>query len=310
MSLAGKFFYHAVHKPWAELRDLWHDGGPQERHRTAVGREELRAAAARLRVPALAPEAQPLHVEVLTGARFWDLTAFCLHSLRAQSGRPIAAILHDDGSLVGEPAERLLTLFPEARVRSQAELRAQLETHLPPNRFPALHDRWLHYPNIRKLTDPHLAGMDWKLVMDSDLLFFRRPDFLLAWHDAPDRPLHAVDCETSYGYPRPLMEQLAGAPLMELVNVGLCGLDSRTLDWGWLEHVCHRLLAVHGPHYYLEQALVAMLLAGQVCAVAPRQDYVTRPLRVEALACRAVMHHYVAATKRWHFQHNWRRFAP
>ena len=59
--------------------------------------------------------------------------------------------------------------------------------------------------------------------------------------------------------------------------------------------------------YYLEQALVAMLAARSNCAVAPAADYVTWPRPPEATECRAVMHHYVAGSKRWYFQHNWRR---
>jgi CheY-like chemotaxis protein len=62
-------------------------------------------------------------------------------------------------------------------------------------------------------------------------------------------------------------------------------------------------------NYYLEQALVAMMLAGQSCAVAPADDYVTKPVFPEAETCQAVMHHYVANSKRWYFQHNWRKVA-
>ena len=59
-------------------------------------------------------------------------------------------------------------------------------------------------------------------------------------------------------------------------------------------------------YVYLEQALVAMLVAGQRCAVAPGDDYLTCPQPPEATACGAVMHHYVAESKRWYFQRNWR----
>lgn len=58
--------------------------------------------------------------------------------------------------------------------------------------------------------------------------------------------------------------------------------------------------------YYLEQALIAMLVAGRPCAIAPVADYVTLPKPPEAHACKAVMHHYVAHSKRWYFQQNWR----
>jgi hypothetical protein len=169
-----------------------------------------------------------------------------------------------------------------------------------------LRERWANYPNIRKLIDVHIGNAGWRLVLDSDLLFFRRPTFLLEWLGRPDRPLHAVDIETSYGYSRPLLVSLSGAPLAELVNVGLTGLRSDLIDWDRIEFWCKRLIDAEGPHYYLEQALIAMMLAGGACAVAPAEDYVTLPLQPEASECRAVMHHYVAESKRWYFQRNWR----
>ena len=216
-------------------------------------------------------------------------------------------MIYDDGSLSGEFRAPLARLFPAARFVDRSETTARLDEILPVARFPALRERWLNYPNIRKLTDPHLGSRGWKLVLDSDLLFFHRPEFLLNWLESPVRPLHAVDCETSYGYSRPLMDELAGAPVADLVNVGLTGLNSSDLDWDRLEHWCGTLIAREHTSYYLEQALIAMLVAGRPCAIAPAADYVTLPEPPEAHDCRAVMHHYVAQAKRWYFQDNWRR---
>jgi hypothetical protein len=141
-------------------------------------------------------------------------------------------------------------------------------------------------------------------------LFFRRPNVLLEWLAEPKRPLHAVDCQESYGYSRPLMEQLAGAPIPERVNVGLCGLRGNDLDWEEMEAWCASLIAREKTSYYLEQALVAMFVARrQPCTVAPASDYITRPDRDEVIAPQAVMHHYVAASKRWYFRYGWRHVA-
>jgi hypothetical protein len=214
-------------------------------------------------------------------------------------------VIYDDGSLTADFRAPLARLFPTARFVGRDETVARLDAHLPAARFPALRERWLNYPNLRKLTDPHLGSTGWKLVLDSDLLFFHRPGFLLDWLDAPTQPLHAVDCETSYGYSRPLMNELAGAPVADLVNVGLTGLNSSGLDWERLEHWCATLIVREQTSYYLEQALIAMLVAGRPCAIAPAADYVTLPEPPEATACRAVMHHYVAHSKRWYFQRNW-----
>jgi hypothetical protein len=304
----GKLALALWHQPIGRIRDSLRNGGPWQERRTERGRLEMEAAALTL-PPLLASPGRPLELHLLTGRRFWYQTAFCLWTLARHAGRPLAPVIYDDGSLTDEFRVPLARLFPATRFVPHSETIARLDEHLPDARFPALRERWLNYPNIRKLTDPHIGRTGWKLVLDSDLLFFRRPEFLLNWLDAPGRPLHAVDCETSYGYSRPLMNELAGAPVADLLNVGLTGLDSREIDWEKLEHWCRTLIAREHTSYYLEQALIAMLVAGRSCAIAPACDYVTLPQPPEVHDCRAVMHHYVAHSKRWYFQHNW-RLAP
>lgn len=301
----GQFLLRYFHTPVNRLRDSLRNGGPWQERRTERGQREMEEAARTLaELPA--GSGAPVEVHLLTGRHFWYQTAFCLWTFARQAGRPLAPRIYDDGTLAEGFREPLQRIFPSARFVSRAEIEQRLETFLPAAKFPVLRERWLNYPNLRKLTDPHLGANGWKLVLDSDLLFFRRPDFLLAWLDAPDRPLHAVDCETSYGYSRPLMTSLAGRPVAELVNVGLTGLEGGSLDWERLEHWTRVLIERERTSYYLEQALVALLVAGRDCAVAPPGDYVTLPKVPEAEACRAVMHHYVAGSKRWYFQRNWR----
>lgn len=305
-SFLGRALLHLYHMPVGRMRDSLRAGGPWQQRRTEQGRAAMLAAARQL-PPLPAAAGAPLTLHLLTGKNFWYQTSFCLWTLGRHTGRPLAPVIYDDGSLTPELCDELRRVAPAARFVSQAETIARLDAHLPATRFPTLRERWVNYPNIRKLTDPHAGTNGWKLVIDSDLLFFRRPQFLLDWLDAPDRPLHAVDCETSYGYSRPLLDELAGRPLADLVNVGLTGFNGGELDWERLEHWCRTLIARERTNYYLEQALIAMLVAGRSCAIAPAADYVTMPALPEARDCRAVMHHYVAASKRWYFQYNWQR---
>jgi hypothetical protein len=302
----GRIAYHLWHRPLGWVSDSFREGGPIVRRRTETGRQEMEAAAAEL--PAL-PTSGPSQVAIhlLTGRRFWYQTAFCLWSLSKSSGRAVAPVIYDDGTLDDNVRAPLARIFPLARFIERSDCIRRLDEFLPVSRYPSLRERWTNYPHIRKLIDPHVGGGGWKLVSDSDLLFFRSPDFLLHWVDNPTAPLHAVDCETSYGYSRPLMDRLATRPVADLVNVGLTGLNSGELDWDRIEHWCSELLAREGTHYYLEQALVAMILAGRECSIAPARDYVTLPRKPEVQACQAAMHHYVAESKRWYFQQNWRR---
>lgn len=269
----------------------------------------MEKAAAKLATTRVAPAAGLPDLHFLTGRKFWYQTAFCLHSLQAASGRAFRAVFHDDGTLDPEITGRLGGLFPHAEIRLRAGQETRMADVLPPNRFPFLQDRRRHYPNILKLTEVHAGARGWQLVLDSDMLFFRRPDFLLKWLAAPDRPLHLIDVADAYGYPLPLMAELADAPISHLVNVGLTGLQSESLDWERLEFWCRRLTEAHGTSYYLEQALVAMLVAGRPCTIAPAPDYRLAPDDSECRAPRAVLHHYVANSKRGYFRHAWRHWA-
>lgn len=324
----GRLVYVLYHRPLGLLKTCIREGGPIEQWKTERGRRAMEQAAYGLTAPvtgygsrvkgsensplvtsnsSLESGEKPLEVHVLTGKKFWYQTAFCLWSLAKASGRKVVPHIYDDGSIRTEHAVYFEERFPNAKVVKQEEIVARLDEYLPASKFPRLRERWLHYPNIRKLTDPHAGQAGWKLVIDSDLLFFHPPEMLCRWADVPDRPLHAIDSETAYGYPLEEMSALVGYPLVERLNVGLCGLKSDAIDWDRLEAWCDRMISKHGTHYYLEQALVAMLTAGQECAVLPHEDYVTLPREPEASQCRAVMHHYVSSSKPSYFRNNWRR---
>jgi hypothetical protein len=304
----GRTLYRFYHAPLGRLRRTFAGGGPWQQRRTEQGRWDMEAAVPRLpALPAATAGVVPLALHVLTGKNYWYQTAFCLHSFATHARRPIAPAIHDDGSLTPAQTEVLTRLFPLGAIVRYAETTARLDRLLPRSRHPVLRERWDRYPHIRKLVNPHLGSTGWKLVLDSDLLFFREPALLLSWLDAPAAPLHAVDVRRSYGYSDTLLRSLASAPLADRLNVGLCGLRSDELDWDRIERLCRTLIAAEKTNYFLEQALVAILLAGRACIAAPAADYVTMPARTEARACRAVMHHYSADSKRWYFQTNWRR---
>ena len=301
----GRLAYLLWHRPLAELHRSWREGGPINQLRTRRGRLAM-VAATKLLPPLPPPPPDAPEVCFLTGRRFWYQTAFCFWSLCRHAGRPLRVAFYDDGTIDDPLRTECVRLFPGARLHDARAIAASLDEHLPVARFPALRARRLVYPNLRKLTDVHAGGRGWRLVLDSDMLFFRRPDLLLAWLDAPTRPLHMTDVQDAYGYSRALMETIAGRPIPIRLNVGLCGLRSDELDWDRLETWCRRLQEAEGTSYYQEQALTAMLLAGRECVVAPPEDYVLMPDEDEARRPHAVMHHYVHLSKRGYFRHAWR----
>lgn len=301
----GRLLYLLYHRPKASVQHLLRNRDWGDQWKTRQGEAAMRRAAADMRPPTVASDRPAVQVHLLTGTRFWHQSMFCLWSLAETGRQAVHPVLHDDGSLTATQQAHFRRVFPSVQFNYPASMHECLETHLPRSRFPLLRQRWEEYPHIRKLINPHLGTHGAKLVLDSDLLFFRRADILFDWLAQPDSPLHAVDCETAYGYPLDMMARLAGHTLSPKINVGITGLRSEDIDWERLEHWVIELQATHGSSYLQEQGLIAMMMAGQDCTIAPEQDYVTKPVEPEASSCRAIMHHYVADSKRTYFQSNW-----
>jgi len=290
--------------------------GPRAVLRLPAWQRQMEAAALVLPPPAT-EHGEPLEVWFLTGRRFWYQTAFCAWSLACASQRPLVLQLVDDGTLTPADEAALRRLFPQGATRWRRDLQPLVEDLLPLHRFPTLRARWDDYINIHKLIAVHLGQPPaLRLVLDSDMLLLGPPHELLAWWDAMaaapaaaqrHRPCLMVDCEESYGYSRPLMEALCGAPIPPLLNVGVCGLHSDLLDWEELEHWCRTLWEREGSCYFLEQALVAMLAAREQPLVLPPERYITAPGRRQVRRGEGVLHHFVADSKPLYFGPSWRR---
>jgi hypothetical protein len=304
----GRLAYLGWHAPRGFVRRCAREGAVNL-WLAARGRRAMEQAATRLPTLPRGIGAPRLEVHFLTGRRFWYQTAFCAHSLVRHAGEPIRVVLIDDGTLEPDQAAALRGVIPDLELVPPDAVRDRLDGHLPADRYPALRQRRLVYPHLRKLTDVHAGQSGWRLVLDSDMLFFRRPAALLGWLAAPARPCHMVDVENAYGYSPALLEELAGGPVPDRVNVGACGLRSDAIDWDRLEYGCRVTLEREGSHYLQEQALTAVFLAGRQCDVLPADEYVVRPTRAEARCPRAALHHYVAESKAWYFRDAWRHEA-
>ena len=304
---AGGLALRYYHQPLSAVRQTWLAGGPLETLRTEHGRLAMIDAARTL--PPLSPPVggKSMEVSFLTGAKYWYQTIFCFYSLQMHSYSRIDAIIHDDGSLDDETTAAISRVAPWMRFVRRKEIEARLDDSLPSSRFPTLRTRRMEYPHLRKLCDIHLGRRGWTAVLDSDMLFFRPPTALLDWLAAANRPCHLVDTHRAYGYSRKLMTKLVGASEPERVNVGICGLQSEMIDWERLEYWCRVMLEEEGPNYLQEQALTALLLAGQDCLRLPEDNYKVQPSLAEGKNPSAILHHYVAHSKRSYFQNGWRR---
>jgi hypothetical protein len=313
MSLPGKILYRLWYQPIAKVQACVREGGPWEQLQNRRGQLQMQAAAHQLPpMPRSHADAPELRVHLLSGQRFAYQSVFCLYTLAKRIGNSsLIPEIYDDGSLAGEAEKLIREKFPQALIHPYRELVDQLDARLPLAQFPTLRERWLNYPHIRKLIDVHLADgpTDWRLVLDSDLLFWRRPEALLQWVAKPSAPIHAIDSVENYGYPREALARIAGCEIPPLVNVGLIGLQSSSIDWDFLESASKTLISAHGTSYYLEQALSALLVARSVKSpiAVPGGEYLTAPSPREIQNPTAVMHHYVDLTRGPYHRLAWRK---
>lgn len=300
----GRILYLAWHAPRGAVERALKEG-PLNLWLSARGREAMERAAASLPSAPIPTDDAP-SVTFLTGDRYWYQTAFCAASLARAAGRAFKVEVVDDGTLAPRQIEALQRALPGCRVIGPDETLARLEEALPADRFPTLRRHRLVYPHLRKITDVHAGRAGARLVLDSDMLFFERPAALLDWLAAPRDLVHMVDVGDFYGYAPDLLAEVAGAPLPARVNVGVCGMDSSTLDWDRLEAWTSALLDRAGQHYLLEQALVAMMAATAPATACPAESYIVGPTRAESRRPTAALHHYVGKAKAWYFRFAWR----
>ena len=301
----GVFFYRLYHVPKSFLNKCFRIG-PMNMMIDHRARLQMEAAAYHLEPIREYATHTPLEIHFLTGKKFWYQTCFCTYSMVQQAKVNLRPVVYDDGTLERKYVNEIKRIFPDARIVSIQEIEERLDKFLPTSKFPYLRERRANYPNMRKLIDIHIASSGWKLVLDSDMLFFRTPTFLLNWLESPQKFCYMVDVENSYGYSETLMTSLAQAEIPQKLNVGICGSKSEDIDWEQLEFWCKQMIEQEGTHYYQEQAVSAMFMAGKPCAIAPAQEYIVMPQREEVINPKAVLHHYVADSKPWYFRYGWK----
>jgi hypothetical protein len=301
----GRAALALYHRPVGIVRKSIAEGGPWQQRRTEWGRRAMSDAAARM-CPIAAPTVdRGARVAFLSGATHWYQTLLCFASLQAHLPERVTPVIFEDGTMTPDGRGHLLRVVPWSELVGADMLEARLDRLLPVASFPSLRARRPGFPLLRKLTDIHLGASNWTLFLDSDMLFFRRPEALVSWFGRP-HALFMQDVTYAYGYSAALMKELAGRDIPDRINSGLYALHGPRIDWDRLEYWCRAQLEREGTNYLQEQALTALLLAQASAQALPEADYVVRPSLAEGRTPTAVLHHYVAHSKRSYYQHGWR----
>ena len=285
-----------LQQAWCDLRNAQAIGWREVWRRTWVWPRILRSAPTRTGQPD--PEA-PFEVQVICHSGDWLSAVWMLKSLFRVAGSSFPVVLHCQNPLKPSALGHLRRLFPDARIIEPPAATALVGTHLIDHRLPrCLH--WRHQSRIlQKLLDIHITATARRLVcLDTDVLFFHRPDRLLP--GAPGTPgeyLFHQDEIDGYTAPREDLCRATGVELLPRLNSGIVsrprdGIDLQQVE-GWLA-----LPEVARPSGHIEQTLQALSACsrGQAAVLPPEYCLdLQRRRDLTGLVCR----HYAGPSRRW-----------
>lgn len=278
-----------------------------DRFLTGLGNLQMQRAARRLPPLLTQKKRGPVEIHFFTGDEFWHQTCFCAYSLLLHSPALAGVVFHGDASLKREQVATLRRIFPDVQFNSFWRLKPKLDSNFPEETFPAIHQGNRHHIVMRKLTVVHGGDSSgWKLCVDSDMIFFKKPTLLLDWLNSPTVPCYMQGREREFGYSEEAMSGLVDGEIPATMNTGIFGFNTSAIDWKRMEYWAQSLLNKGGLRYLIEQALSGLLVAGKPYLELPNSDYHLCPTVAEAIKPTAVMHHYAGHTRPLLFRYAWR----
>lgn len=234
-----------------------------QRVRRALARGRFRYHA--LRTPPVTVEQNgDIGVHTLCGHRGVTEAIAALKSFYRFTQTKYPLIVHEDGSLTAGDVMLVREHFPRARIIPRKAADREVIAYLEANGLTRCAALRKSFTLALKFFDvPFYSAGSRVLYMDSDILFFRRPDALLdalTVADAEWRDRFTSDIATSYSWRIEQLEEIVRQPVHRQVNSGLLLLHRSNFDWRWAED-CLAMPPLSGSRHYLEQTLFAVDLS-------------------------------------------------
>lgn len=207
----------------------------------------------------LAYHGEPVSLHMVLSRSHLIMAQLTLRSLEFHSRCSWAPVLHDDGTLEDGDVEEIRRNFPDARVVRRSEADEALAQGLAG--FPVCRENRTKHPWFLKVFDTrHYAPHERYVVIDSDLVFFRRPDFVLEWmRERPETFWFMEDTKEKYSSDRAGIEAAMGFPIWERVNSGLDLMVRPAVDLDLAERFLKRCAPLAREYHFLEQTFFAVV---------------------------------------------------
>ena len=245
--------------------------------------------------PHTAPPPDDLPVHVLSGKDDWLLACWMLASWFHTTDRNWRVIIHDDGQLPPEAVAAFAKSAPGSRRIPAQEADSTVLSALAGH--PACRDYRQAHPLARKIFDvPTLTPGERFIILDSDVLFFRKPEFILRWcAEGGDECWFNEDVKEAFPIPLTEVRETLGIEVWPRVNSGLCLLNRSAIDLDLCERALRETSLLKGHIWLVEQSLFAICASARKRGgLLPSEYEVTLEKKARP---GAVARHYVGAVR-------------
>lgn len=234
-------------------------------------------------------------VHMLVSSQTWEAGLLAAASFEHHTDRRWSFFIHEDGTIREKERRSIRKMFPDARLISRDESDAKAHTALAAHPHCLAHrsryNLFLKFADFAAFTPGERF-----IVLDSDVLFFRRPEEILDWVEAAAPAfLYNVDSKEKYCIPREVAESAPDVNLPSRFNSGVMLLPHAAIDFSLAEAFISRVeSAAHHPQFF-EQTLYALMAgaSGKSRALPETYDISWNYFRRKGAVCR----HYIGDFK-------------
>ena len=252
-----------------------------------------RAVARREELP---QDASGVSLHMVVGHEMLPMGMLALRSFEFHTRRRWSPWIHDDGTFTAADADMLSRHFPDSRLvwrsRADQEVPGGLE------QFPSCRDHRLRHHWFLKVFDTrHYAPGPRYIILDSDIVFFRRPNAVLGWVDGGSDEMWVMeDDREKYSHPREEIASALGIAMLERANSGLDLVPKAAADLGLADSFLATCAASARQYAFLEQTIFGIWVsAWQRGGLLSREEYEISWNTFRGP--RAVCRHYIGPAK-------------
>lgn len=213
--------------------------------------------------PMICDKNSEFELHIVTSERDFLMAMWCLKSFYFYSGFKAKLVIHDDGTLSDDSINAFRDHFINCEVIKKKAADLELARALKDYQFISKYRFSNFIPNSMKLLDALFFSSSNKiLILDSDVLFFKKPDELIN-NIKNNKGFFMRDCQTSYSLPLSTLERLFNIKIKENVNCGIVYWpDKKYYDLNIIEQYLREMDKADLPNkIWLEQTVTVVFFS-------------------------------------------------